>query len=52
MDNYKKMHFHLFNKITTIMNDLQEVQQQVEEMYTKQQEPTIKVIHLPQKENN
>jgi len=42
MDDYKKMYFHLFNKITVIINDLQEVQQQTEEMYIQQEEPTIK----------
>lgn len=33
MPNYKEMYYVLFNKITDIIGDLQEIQQQAEEIY-------------------
>ena len=33
MENYKKMYFTLFNKITDIIEELKEVQQKTEEEY-------------------
>lgn len=49
MADYKKMYYILFNKITDIIKDLQEVQQLTEEIYIEQEE---KIKKLSQRENN
>lgn len=41
MPNYKEMYYELFNKITDVIGELQEVQQKVEEMYMNSDEPKI-----------
>ncbi|NLK37434.1 MAG: hypothetical protein GX299_05065 [Epulopiscium sp.] len=41
MPNYKEMYFELFNKITDVIIDLQEVQKKTEEMYLNSEEPQI-----------
>lgn len=41
MPNYKEMYFELFNKITDVIIDLQEVQKKTEEMYLSSEEPQI-----------
>ena len=33
MADYKKMHFSLFNKITDVIEELQEIQQKTEEIF-------------------
>lgn len=33
MNDYKDMYYHLFNKITDIIEKLQEVQREMENMY-------------------
>ena len=37
MQNYEKMYTTLFQKITEVVNQLQEIQQQTEEMYIEQE---------------
>ncbi|WP_312045929.1 hypothetical protein [Anaerotignum sp.] len=44
MTDDKDMYFLLLNKITDIINDLQEIQQQAEEMYLGQEDHTSKII--------
>lgn len=34
MPNYKKMYYKLFNKITNVIDELQEIQRETQEMYT------------------
>ncbi len=41
MTDYKDMYFLLLNKITDIIKDLQEVQQQAEELYMAQEDARI-----------
>lgn len=41
MINYEDMYFLLLNKITDIIKDLQEVQQQAEELYLAQDDVRI-----------
>lgn len=43
MPDYKEMYYLLFNKITDIVTDLQEVQRRTEELYIKTEEPRIKL---------
>ena len=38
MEHQKDLYFHLFNKITDVINDLQEVQKQAEELYLSHEE--------------
>lgn len=44
MPNYKEMYFELFNKITDVIIDLQEVQKKTEEMYLNSEE--LQIIEL------
>ena len=46
MADYKKMYYHLFNKITDMIGDLQEVQKQAEELYLEQNDDTV-IPELP-----
>jgi hypothetical protein len=41
MANYKKMYLELFNKVTVIIRELQEVQRQTERMYIESSESKI-----------
>lgn len=41
MTDYEDMYFLLLNKITDIIKDLQEVQQQAEELYVAQEDVRI-----------
>lgn len=50
MADYKDMYFLLLNKITDIIKDLQEIQQQAEEMYIVQEESISDTIKLSAKE--
>lgn len=45
MSNYKEMYLKLFNKITDVINELQEIQQLTEEMYIESKEITIIEMH-------
>ncbi len=38
MEDYKEMYFKLFNKITDVIAELQEIQQLTEEIYIDKQE--------------
>lgn len=42
MDDYKEMYCLLFNKITDIIKELQEIQQQTEKLYMTKGEIDIK----------
>ncbi len=37
MADYKEMYFKLFNKISDVIEDLQEIQNQAEEMYIEKE---------------
>ncbi|MGE4213457.1 MAG: hypothetical protein AB7E42_01605 [Anaerotignaceae bacterium] len=52
MTDYKKMYFLLFNKITDIIKDLQDIQQQAEEMYIVQEESSLRLVELSNKEKS
>ncbi|UWG96518.1 hypothetical protein LPY66_16730 [Dehalobacter sp. DCM] len=41
MADYKKMYTELFNKVTVIIEQLQEIQQQTEQMYIESLESKI-----------
>lgn len=41
MPSYKKMYYCLFNKITDVIAQLQEIQQMTEEIYINEGEPNI-----------
>ena len=52
MPDYKKMYYILFNKITTIVAELQEAQQHTEELYINAEEAIIELyIQENQKED-
>ena len=44
MADYKKMYFELFNKITDVIEDLQEIQQKTEEMYMNSEDMVIELM--------
>ncbi|AFV03475.1 hypothetical protein UNSWDHB_299 [Dehalobacter sp. UNSWDHB] len=44
MADYKRMYTELFNKVTVIIEQLQEIQQQTEQMYIESPEPKIFLI--------
>ncbi|WP_313529150.1 hypothetical protein [Anaerotignum sp.] len=44
MSDYKDMYFLLLNKITDVIQDLQEIQQQAEEMYIVQENHSNRII--------
>lgn len=48
MADYKKMYFALFNKITDIIEDLQEIQQQTEEMFIESNDTVIEIKNKDQ----
>lgn len=41
MDEYQKMYTALFNKITDIIEELKEIQQQTEEMYIEHEQHEV-----------
>lgn len=44
MADYKQMYFSLFNKITDIIDELQEIQQMTEEMYIDDDSAELSVV--------
>ena len=48
MADYKKMYFTLFNKITDVIEDLQEIQLQTEEMFINSSETVIEIKNKEQ----
>ena len=44
MDNYKEMYIALFKKISEIIAELQEIQQQTEEMYIQMNDPEPAIL--------
>ncbi len=41
MSNYKKMYYRLFNRISDVIDELKEIQQETEEMFIENQNPNI-----------
>ena len=52
MTDYETMYHTLFNKITDIVEDLQQVQQQTEEMYINYEEEINKFSNSDSKKRN
>lgn len=52
MSDYKMMYHILFNKITDIINELQEIQRLTEEMYMQQDSPSIKLYQIKNKNSD
>ena len=50
MDNYKELYYKLFNKITDIINQLQDIQTETEEIFILQQQDR-KVLQIYSKDN-
>ena len=50
MPNYKEMYLKLFNKVTDVIEELQQVQRETEELYIKGPEPELTVLK-PRKED-
>ncbi|ADU26830.1 hypothetical protein [Ethanoligenens harbinense] len=44
MADYQQMYLKLFNKITDIIEELQQIQEEVEELYIKGSEPDLTVL--------
>lgn len=44
MSDYKQMYYKLFNRITEIIEELKEIQQQAEEMYISNSDNKISII--------
>lgn len=51
MASYKDMYYHLFNKITGAVTLLQAAQAETEEMYVKQEDTDIFLLHHPADED-
>lgn len=52
MADYKKMYYLLFRKITEIIEELQEVQQQAEALYITEKEPAMKLYPTENKKQH
>ena len=53
LEDYKKMYYSLFNKITDVINELQNIQQQTEEIFMTQDKSDVKIcIFECEKDNN
>lgn len=50
MDDYKFMYYTLFNKITDVIQELQEVQRKAEELYLLQESDPMKAQTPNQRE--
>ena len=50
MPNYKKMYYILFNKITDVIIELEEVQKKVEEMYISEETCILRILDTTTKE--
>lgn len=50
MADYQQMYFKLFNKVTDVIEELQQIQRETEELYIKDSEPDLTVLR-PQKED-
>ncbi|SHJ30742.1 hypothetical protein [Hespellia stercorisuis] len=51
MSNYKEMYFTLFQRVTVAINELQEAQQQMEEMYISSAHTNVSAVDTCKKEN-
>ena len=51
MADYKAMYYKLFNKVSDVICDLQEIQQLCEEMYIETEEENLTKFRLANKEN-
>jgi hypothetical protein len=48
MPDYQKMYMNLFNKVTDVIAELQEVQRQTENLYIESPEPEIVILEPEQ----
>lgn len=51
MADYKTMYYKLFNKVSDVIGDLQEIQQICEEMYIKSEEENLTKFRLANRES-
>lgn len=51
MADYKKMYAALFNKITEMIEDLEEIQQQTEEMYLEQDDTPLTLVRKSEEQS-
>lgn len=51
MTDYQQMYSNLFNKVTDVVEELQQVQRETEELYIKNSEPGLTMLK-PQQEGN
>jgi len=52
MADYKTMYYKLFNKITDVINDLQEIQQLCEQLYVESEEDNLKNFEVLKNSEN
>ena len=52
MADYKAMYYKLFNKVSDVICDLQEIQQLCEEMYIESEEENLTKFRLTNSKNN
>ena len=52
MPDYKAMYTKLFQSQTKAIHLLQEAQQATEEMFIEAEEPDIRILSIPEKEDN
>lgn len=50
MADYQQMYFKLFNKVTDVIEELQQIQREAEELYIKGSEPDLTVLKPQQKD--
>ena len=51
MADYKEMYYKLFNKVTDVINDLQEIQQLCEQLYIESEEETLTKFSVLKKDD-
>lgn len=51
MADYQQMYLKLFNKLTDMIEELQQVQRETEELYIKGSEPSLTVLKPQQQES-
>lgn len=51
MPDYKEMYFKLFNKVTDVIGELQQIQRETEELYISSSEPDVTMLK-PQQDDD
>lgn len=51
MPDYKEMYFKLFNKVTDVIEELQQIQRETEELYISGSEPDVTMLK-PQQDDD